>query len=401
MSSRKVDATTLSEPRRVRIFRGHTGRITDMCLTPDDRWLITSSTDSTVRVWDIPTARCLDWFSFEDAVTSMTMSPTGEFLATTHVENNGIYVWANRTHFGNVLLSDDVGEVPRKVVLPTPKVNVRDDRVAILEEEAAVEEARLRRAEEELRLQKETEALLPTRPLAPGLTTMSGLAKSKWETLPQLDVIKQRNKPKEPPKAPEKAPFFLGQLEGVNADGSGPSLFEHSKVAQKVGFLQGEGVDGQDNGESGGGAGTRLLRLGRFGAEMSLVGLLEKTNRKQMSVTEELASLVIDYLMGLSASGVDVQLSSLSMGAEDLPGRKHLESMLKVLELAVQSSDNYDAIQAYLHRFCYVHGDTIAVCPELLDAANRVRAAQDKAWGKVQRLLQETSCLVKLFTKAH
>ena len=370
-----------------------------MCMTPDGRWLISSSTDSTVRVWDIPTARCVDWFSFEDAVTSMSLSPSGEFLATTHVEQNGIYIWANRAHFGNVLLSSDVGDEPRKITLPIPKVHTRDDRLEVMQEKELQALDTYNKAKEMEHIEKMKNSI-PTLPLEIGLTTMSGLAKSKWETLPQLDVIKARNKPKEPPKAPEKAPFFLGQLEGITADGSGPSLFEHSNIAKKVGFeIDVKKKKNQLEEEDAKRNGSRLLRLGRHGAEMSLVGLLKRVKKE---MTSEQASTVISYLMELSASGVDIQLNSLSFGGvEDVSGLKHLKLMLHVFEKAVESNQNFDAVQAYLHRFCVVHGDTIAQCEDLLEATNKVRQVQNKTWGKVQKLLQETSCLVKLFTKAH
>lgn len=46
------------------------------------------------------------------------------------------------------------------------------------------------------------------------MISLSGLPKSRWQTLLNLEAIKKRNKPKEAPKAPEKAPFFLPTLAG-------------------------------------------------------------------------------------------------------------------------------------------------------------------------------------------
>jgi U3 small nucleolar RNA-associated protein 21 len=51
--------------------------------------------------------------------------------------------------------------------------------------------------------------------LSKDLITYSELPKSKWQNLSNIDVIKKRNKPKEPPKKPEKAPFFLPTLPGL------------------------------------------------------------------------------------------------------------------------------------------------------------------------------------------
>ena len=45
--------------RSVRHFRGHRDRITDMAIAQDARWLLSASLDGTVRVWDVPSARCL------------------------------------------------------------------------------------------------------------------------------------------------------------------------------------------------------------------------------------------------------------------------------------------------------------------------------------------------------
>lgn len=45
--------------RSVRQFKGHMDRITDLRMSADARWLLSSSLDGTLRVWDVPSARCL------------------------------------------------------------------------------------------------------------------------------------------------------------------------------------------------------------------------------------------------------------------------------------------------------------------------------------------------------
>lgn len=46
----------------VRKFMGHTAQITDICFSPDSRWLITASMDCTIKVWDIPSSYLIDHF---------------------------------------------------------------------------------------------------------------------------------------------------------------------------------------------------------------------------------------------------------------------------------------------------------------------------------------------------
>lgn len=43
----------------VRRFKGHKDRVTGLVISQDARWLLSSSMDGTVRVWDIPAASCL------------------------------------------------------------------------------------------------------------------------------------------------------------------------------------------------------------------------------------------------------------------------------------------------------------------------------------------------------
>lgn len=42
------------------------------------------------------------------------------------------------------------------------------------------------------------------------------MPRTRWQTLLNLDTIKERNKPVEPPKAPEKTPFFLSSMMEAN-----------------------------------------------------------------------------------------------------------------------------------------------------------------------------------------
>lgn len=45
--------------RQVRQFKGHKDRITGLVVSQDAKWLLSSSMDGTVRIWDIPAAACL------------------------------------------------------------------------------------------------------------------------------------------------------------------------------------------------------------------------------------------------------------------------------------------------------------------------------------------------------
>ncbi len=59
-----------------------------------------------VCVGNVPvlSLRLIDCFLAESPVSSLTFSPTGDFLATAHVDDLGIYLWSNKTIDSHVSL---------------------------------------------------------------------------------------------------------------------------------------------------------------------------------------------------------------------------------------------------------------------------------------------------------
>jgi len=112
--------------------------LTDMAFAPDARRLYSTAHDGSLRVWDLPTGKCVDWVVFsapkaataskgaafkaaassdgatddegsdpaaqssddEDdeegglgPATSVSVCPTGEFVCTAHANSNGLHLW--------------------------------------------------------------------------------------------------------------------------------------------------------------------------------------------------------------------------------------------------------------------------------------------------------------------
>eukprot|EP00124_Ichthyophonus_hoferi_P000658 Ihof_evm5s26 gene=Ihof_evmTU5s26 len=216
----------------VREFPGHANRITDMTFSNDCRWLITSSMDATVRVWDLVSARPLDWFRVEAPVTGLSMSPTLDFLATTHVDSVGVCLWANKTIFSNVTIKPINSDYePTLVEMPS----------AAAMEEDIQQDGQDSAPGEEADLEDDNEYKSPDQ-LSEELLTLSSVPASHWQTLANLDLIKERNKPTEAPKAPEAAPFFLPTASGlvpkfVAGDDDAPAVTEGGSRLINLGKL--------------------------------------------------------------------------------------------------------------------------------------------------------------------
>uniref|UniRef100_A0A8C2FW79 WD repeat domain 36 n=1 Tax=Cyprinus carpio TaxID=7962 RepID=A0A8C2FW79_CYPCA len=185
--------------RAVRRFSGHRGQINDMTFSPDGRWLITASMDCAIRTWDLPSGSLVDCFLVDAAAVSLSMSPTGNFLASSHVDGLGIYLWSNNTLCSMVSLRPLSADYePTVIMLPGTCPSKDTEEEEVLDADSS----------------EMLEYISPAQ-LDEHLVTLSLLPDSRWKNLLHLDIIKKKNKPKEPPKLPKAAPFFIPTIPGL------------------------------------------------------------------------------------------------------------------------------------------------------------------------------------------
>ena len=80
-------------------------KITDLCFSrPNSKWLLCSSLDKSIRIYDILTGSLIDWIQFKKAPLSIDFAMSGEFLATSHVGSKAIFLWSNKAFFSNVVI---------------------------------------------------------------------------------------------------------------------------------------------------------------------------------------------------------------------------------------------------------------------------------------------------------
>lgn len=259
-------------------------RITRLVISSDCRWLLSSSLDGCVRVWDIPAGQCLQAMAMGSPVTSLSLSPARDLLATTHVHKRGVFLWSNQLMFGDAAGVVLNANKPVPVALPSiatgaqaaqqqqrdgaqapdgavamavdgeegPEASSSDEFYGHGGESSSEDESedeggadssgrrqrqqQRRKAEgaaaeaEEVPLYQRTSSAgggAPV-PLSPELVTLSLLPRAQWETLLHLDAIKARSKPIQAPKKPEAAPFFLPTVPGLE----GNPVFDTAAAAQ-------------------------------------------------------------------------------------------------------------------------------------------------------------------------
>jgi U3 small nucleolar RNA-associated protein 21 len=137
--------------------------------------------DCLVKVWDLPSGKLIDCFKFENAPTSVCFSPTAEFLATTHVNDLGIFLWSNKSLYSHVSLKQLPNDYEPENVIQMPNTNTH------VAETSGGEAKEENMDENDLNDYKN---YVSPEQLGFELITLSMLPESRWKNLVYLDIIK-------------------------------------------------------------------------------------------------------------------------------------------------------------------------------------------------------------------
>lgn len=329
----------------IRQFSGHTARITDAAFSADSRWLITSSMDCSVKVFDIPSAYMIDHFQTDSPCVALTVSPNGELLATAHVNKLGIYTWTNKSLFTHISLSSvDPFSEPPKIDLPATDSSVRQEHEIAIKEEADTSS-------------NLTYKTVPQ--IDKNLITMSKLAASRWQNLLNLDIVKKRNKPKQALTTPKHASFFLPTIAGLD--------FQFDLNNQK------NDLNDKGLGKSALDISDRFSNLTKFGRCLDDSAKTEDYN------------VCVEHITSLGPSAIDFEIKSLDphAGGSDTV----MLQFMKMINHMFTSNQNFELAQSYLSLFLKEHGCYLVTQPKLRAYLPEVEKAQSQCWETLEQKL--------------
>ena len=329
-----IDAVT---QRVVRQLWGHNNRISAFDFSPDGRWIVSASLDSTLRTWDLPTGGCIDGVKLDSIVTDLKFSPNGDMLATTHVTGNGVCMWTNRAQFRAVSTRMIDEEQFLKMQMPNSSVSGNSTVLTgALDSEKDVED------------DKSFGTYTSVDQIDAGLITLSLGPRNKMNMLRNMDVIKQRSKPTEAPKKPEQTPFFL-QLKGGNVgdDASGREGIAY-ETPEEIHAKEAEVQKQTDAAEEV----TKFKPTGRMGFESKFTRLLREGAGSEEGYAEFLA-----YLSSLSTGAIDLEIRSLNSFAPF----DELSWFINAVSEGLATNQNYELYDAYMSLLFKVHGDVLHV----------------------------------------
>jgi U3 small nucleolar RNA-associated protein 21 len=356
----------------IRTFDRQSSRINDVVFSSDSKWIICALANRSLLVFDLISTELVDHCLLPSACTSLTMSHSGEFLATAHEEHKGIFVWANMTMYTAALirpLPNDHKPTLLDLPIGRPEEPLDRDDTQLNETD---EQEQLDDPDTEMQDETKVDCDLQyesPEQISQHLISLSTVPASRWKNLIHLDLIKKRNKPKEPASKPKSAPFFLPVMAGVK-----PTLDARSSSKD---------ADGEQSKIQ-----NRLLLFSEFGQALFDAGL-----------TKEYDSIV-DLLKELGPSAIDVEIRSLdalppqsssgSASQQPILIQFFLEALLQRLE----SNRDFELCNAYLAVLLKCHSDVITRSASYSSLCARISAVLDDRWDRVKSTFSQTLCVL-------
>lgn len=353
-------------------------KIIDMVFTHDFKWLIVATDDKCIRVFDLIKSCLIDIFELKNQCTSIDVSSNGEFFATAIAGDPGIYIWANVTLFMPVSLRP-IGPdyVPSRLDLPTIKTDIEDSD-EIPEDVNEEDEEDFVKLDEDATKMDIDEYTSPEQ-LAENLITLSNQPISKWKNLLNIDLIKSRNKPKDPPKITESAPFFLPTVAGLE-----PEFDITSKTKDENGEIDTKVLN-------------RLRGLSSFG--QLLLECEENNSYKELWSS----------LKEMSPSAIDVEIRSLDFplikSSDNLindfemmdynDGKSHLlVYFLRAIRNGLKTGKDYELMVSYLALFLKIHAEVLFKNSEAREECQLIASSLKDSWSMLETKFNMSLCII-------
>ncbi|CAG2174545.1 unnamed protein product, partial [Oppiella nova] len=278
-----------------------------------------------------------------------------------------IYLWANISLYAPITLRP-LPQDFEPVLLEMPVIRSDEEEEEEINESNAVFDGT-----EDVEQMDTNEDVVYKSPeqLTNDLITLSSLPDSKWKNLLCLDLIKKRNKPKEPVHKPENAPFFLPTVAGLE-----PKFAIEDKDDDKNKDKQ---ID------------SHIVDKLK---PISMFGKLIITCHENESNYEPL----LDLLKTMGPSAIDAEIRSLSTQLNGSPNL--LIYFLDAMEATLKTNKDFELIQSYLGLFLKIHTEDIVTNEALKTRCEQLSQMTDELWDRLSKEFNKSLCLTNYLRSA-
>lgn len=327
-------------------------KILAMTFSPDSRWLIVASEDKSIRTWDLYLGKMIDAFCLSEVCTSISISSTGEFLATAHKDSLGINIWCNFQIYCPTPLepiSESHDKLPPLLDMPF----VRDDELTTDGDEKELDDGYQVALPDGSGSHLRFSYVSPEQ-LNSDLITLSGLASSRWKNLLNIEEIRQKQLIEENSKRDKqvKVPFFIPVRDGLNPKLDSETVKSLNSVA-----------DDED--------GSNLAALAR--TKISQLRLLSPLAECLLECSESSDySEFLKKLKELGPSATDAEIRSL--GKDTCGDIEPMLCFLDAIEQNLKQNIDYELTNSWLAVYLKAHSNIIQTntkvrerCKDLLE----------------------------------
>lgn len=384
--------------RRVRRFPHAQDRVSDINITSDARWLLVAAMDSTLSIFDIPSAETLQRLHLHAPIVSMSVSPSNELFATAHAGDTGIVMWGNAVLCGACSQADLKREV-RNVPLTSVGAITDDDDDGWTEnvngfDGDATEEYGASSDEGSVSDDNDsiTRLLRPVDQVKAGAITTSYEPRSKFNALAYMEAIKERNQPQQPQREPEPAPFVLSpepvqrsEINNANRSSSQSSPSPAPQVAAR------NEVDTRGLGNESTVRKELLKTLATAGHSGSDS---DKSQALHMLAKRNPASIDAELMLLFFQSGPYHEEHGDEEGSK-AQDEWLLQGALRLCRHATDSGSFFEAVQAFLAAVLRIHSNTLCSMHRLQTEACELCHSLEKQWNRLDENLHSARCYIR------
>ncbi|RMD40166.1 hypothetical protein DV735_g4954, partial [Chaetothyriales sp. CBS 134920] len=345
--------------RIVRQLWGCVGQINDLSFSNDGRWMVTCSMDSAVRVFDLATGNLIDAFKTATC-TNVAFSPTGEYLATTHAGALGINIWTNKSLYTHIPIRGIDEE--KDMIDLTATVHFEPTSELALAKDGTDGEDNVDPIELGSTIDQ----------LDASLLTLSLLPRSRWQTLLNLENIRQRNKPIQPPEKPKAAPFFLGSSLAISSNLNPGQPADHHGERRIATIADVHSIPSAD---------TEL--------ERQISSILNSNDPP----TPRSVSTVVQHLISLPPSATDLFIRSISLS--------ELPAFINILTSHLRMQRDYELVNTWMAVVLKVHSEYILEVDGVREAVEEWRRVNEEESRRLDAMVGYVSGVVDALYAQH
>jgi hypothetical protein len=107
---------------------------------------------------------------------------------------------------------------------------------------------------------------------------------------------------------------------------------------------------------------------------------------------------ILNYLKSLTPPAVDIELRSLCRHDDDDDGILLLLCIIDWLQRNLITGENFEILQAYLHRTLTIHSEIFLKVPSLIQALKTLKDVHKTSCDRFRNIIQNNLCIVQLYS---